>query len=106
MDAISVVKEAELSADKLIKDAENEVRESAAKAQADLEALLEEKTKEFKNAGQSLIEDAIKRGEEEAAPILAKGREDSEKITNVGKETLENAVKIIVERIVNKNGNS
>ena len=51
------------------------------------------------------MEAAEKKGNEEAAPIIEKGMAEVEDLRNVDKQKFDNVVKLVIERIVNNNGN-
>ena len=52
------------------------------------------------------MQDAIDAGNKEAEPILLKGKKDAEDIYNISEDKLDNAVKLVIERIVKIHGNS
>lgn len=52
------------------------------------------------------MNEAISAGNKEAEPILAKGKSEASDIENISEEKKNNAVKLVVERIVKIHGNS
>ena len=51
------------------------------------------------------MENALAEGNKVAEPILEKGKQESENIYNISDDKKNNAVKLVVERIVKANGN-
>lgn len=106
MDAISVVKDAESEAKKILQKAKEDALQERKSAEERLEARYQAKNKEYTDQANEEINQAKAEAEKDAEHILAQGREESEKITNISDEKLNIAVKKVVERIVNRNGNS
>lgn len=105
-DAIEAVREVEEKAKTLLQDAaltSKELRQEA-ESLADKEygqilAQAETKAKQLKDT-------AVLEGEAIAKPIIDKGMEEAKALFEMNDKELEPAVTIIIERIVNANGNS
>jgi V/A-type H+-transporting ATPase subunit G/H len=100
-----------------LKDAENQAEEIVNKAQADRKEIIkkaEEKAKEeytriiaeANSQVVSIMDTAVKEGEQKAAPIKEKGSQEEEAILNLTGVEFDKAVNMVIERIVNTNGNS
>lgn len=100
MDAISIVKDAEEKAKALVKEANDQAKKDIADAKERLKKDLDDSFKKFEDEGKAHVDQMRKSAEEEAAPILAKGKTLAEKISNMDGKKVENAVNLIVERMV------
>lgn len=105
-DAIEAVKAAEEKAKTLLNEAIVNSKESikaseqlAAEEYKRIISLAESEAKEIKNK-------AIQEGETLAKPIIERGTIEAKSLYDMNDDRLENAVNIIIERIVNANGNS
>lgn len=105
-EAIKAVKEAEAEANKILQEA----NETSRNLKREGEALAEEKYRqimeEAKREAEGIKEKALQEGEAIAKPIMEKGMKESEELAALSNEELDKAVNIIIERIVNINGNS
>lgn len=106
MDAINKIKEAECNAsailEKTIEDSKNIIKNAELKGENQYGTLIskaEEDTKLIKE--RALLEGNIK-----AEPILKIGEEQINKIINIQEDKFNLAVNLVIERIVNFNGNS
>lgn len=52
------------------------------------------------------MENAVKEGQQEAEPIIERGRQEEEAILGLNDGRLDKAINMVIERIVNSNGNS
>ena len=59
-----------------------------------------------KNDVKVIIESKEEEGRKESSPILEKGSTEREEILNLHEAAMQKAVNLVVERIVNVNGNS
>ena len=105
-DAIEAVKAAEENAKTILNEAnfafKNAVMNAEKKAEQEYDKILTFAEEEAKN-----IKDRfVKEGEDTSKPILEAGNKEVEKIKNIKDDALEDSVNIIIERIVNANGNS
>jgi V/A-type H+-transporting ATPase subunit G/H len=105
-EAIEAIKSAEDKAKEIINEATQASRDSLLEAKKKAEEeykniidLAETKAKEIKDK-------AIKDGEEIAKPIIDNGSVKANALNQLDNQKLESAVNIILERIVNPNGNS
>ncbi|MDV4150945.1 ATPase [Clostridium sp. AL.422] len=106
LEAINDIKRAEDQAEKLIQEATVRAKEiiKNTKIMAD-----EEYTKILESANlrkNEILEKAKKDGNIEAEPILNQGERDVQEIKNISAEKKNNAINLIVERIVKIHGNS
>lgn len=105
-DAIEAVKAAEENAKTILSEAnfafKNAVMDAEKKAEQEYDKILTFAEQEAKN-----IKDRfVKEGEDTSKPILEAGNKEVEKLKNIKDDALEDSVNIIIERIVNANGNS
>jgi len=105
-DAIEAVKFAEEKAKAIISEAtmisKSSLLESEQLAEQEYKRIIslgEGKAKEIKKK-------AIQEGDEIAKPIIDKGNMEAKSLYETKDEILENSINIIIERIVNANGNS
>ncbi len=105
-EAIEAVKKAEEEANNFLQSASQASRdlkkEAELLAEEKYKTIMEEADKEAK----ILRDRALQEGEEISKPVIEKGLEEAEKILAIKDEELKSAVNIIIERIVNVNGNS
>ncbi len=105
-DAIMSVKEAEGQVKEIIKESE----QNAIRSKEETIQYSEDESKriinEAKESAKALQEEARREGEAASVPILENGSLDAEKIIGINEEKISLAVNIIIERIVNANGNS
>lgn len=100
------IKKAEEEAFEIIKAAENERRAILKSAQNQALEKYDETLKEIKSKAKSIVDEAISLAEKEAYTISINGKNEISSIYNIPKERLDNAVKLIIERIVKNYGNS
>ncbi len=105
-DAIEAVREAELKAKSILEEAmvtrKNSRMEAERKSEDEYNKILSEAEAESRSIKDKALED----GESMAKPITEKGLKEAEAIKGLKDVNLESAVNIIIERIVNANGNS
>lgn len=105
-EAIEKVKEAEVQANVIMQEANQNSRDSKKEA----EILADEKYKqiigEAEKEAKQIQEKALQEGEVESKPILEKGLIEAKKLEEITDQDLNSVVNIIIERIVNANGNS
>ncbi len=105
-DAIEAIRNAEAEARTLLQNA----KDTSIELKNETEVLAEDKFNEIleeaREKAKQLKEASVKEGEALAAPILQEGKKESEALLAMKDEDLEVAVNIIIERIVNTNGNS
>lgn len=106
LEAIKEIKKAESKADEMIKSANVEAKDILQKANIEATDNYNKVLVEAKNKCNSIINDAIESGNKEAEPILQKGKQDAEAIYNIEDNKKNNAVKLVIERIVKIHGNS
>ncbi|HDK7167274.1 ATP synthase F0 subunit B [Clostridium sporogenes] len=105
-DAIKEIKAAEEEANKIINDAKLESREIIKKAE-------ENALKEYKDIinkssleAKRIMDEVESKANGEATLIFKEGKEKADEILNVSNDLLDKAVNLVVERIVNFNGDS
>lgn len=105
-EAIETIKEAEAKAQAILQEA----TQNAKNIRQEAEVLAEERYKSIIEEGdreaRGIRERAIKEAEEQSKPILEKGLDEAKKILEIPDNMIDGAVNIIIERIVNTNGNS
>lgn len=106
VEVIKDIKSAEEKADAIIKESQLEskdiIKNANIKAQNDYDSIINE----TKDKVKTIMEEAISLGEEEATPILELGKKKKEDILNVSQDRFQEAVKLVIERIVSINGDS
>ena len=106
LEAINYIKKAEEQAEELIQEATIKSKEIVKNAAIQAE---EEYNKILKDANlrkDEILKKAEEEGNVKAAPILEKGEKDVEEIKNISDDKKNNAINLIVERIVKIHGNS
>lgn len=105
-EAIGLVKDAEAKAKALIQDAVQASRKSKQEAEVSAEQEYNKIISEAKEEAERIKNKTIKEGETMAEPIVKKGIEEAKALKDLSSKDLDSAVNIIIERIVNANGNS
>lgn len=106
LEIIIEVKKAEDEANSIISNAQAESKEIIAKACLEADGEYRRIVDGAKVKAQRIMDEAITLGNKEAEPILYKGDEEVYKFSNLPEENINNAIKLVIERIVNINGNS
>lgn len=105
-EAILAVKKAEETAEKILTEVAQSskkiLEESTKKAEEEYKLIILEANKE----AETIKKTAVNEGEAIAKPILEKGKAEAETLGKIEDEKLKEMTNIIIERIVNKNGNS
>ncbi|HCQ89143.1 MULTISPECIES: ATPase [unclassified Clostridium] len=106
LEAINKVKTAEDQAaqalEKALKESKDIIKNAEREADKQYEARLTEAYKEAEQIKSKFISES----EVESEPIMKKGKEEVDHILNVDANKFNSAVKLVIERIVNFNGNS
>lgn len=105
-EAIISVKEAEEQAREMIEKAVQASKASKAEAIQGGEEEYSRIINEAEESARTIKEKALKEGEAASKPILENGISEASKIIDISDEKIDRAVNIIIERIVNANGNS
>ncbi|MDL2274200.1 hypothetical protein LJC34_06650 [Oscillospiraceae bacterium OttesenSCG-928-G22] len=100
-EAVYRIKEAEETAEKRQKDASAEASDIIANAKLHGESKKKSIVKDAEDRKREMIERATAAAVSAAEPVVLKGVEEREKIVNPGADKLEEAIRLIVERIVN-----
>lgn len=106
MDAINEVKKAEAEAEELIRKAQADSKEIINNANKEAEKIYANIISSAKVNAKSIMDEHIALGNQTAAPILERGKRESEEILNISADKLQNAVKLVIGRIVKSNGYS
>ena len=101
-EAIESIKQAELSADKMIKAAENKAKRIFDQAKAAAEKMENSIMKEARAKANLKIGIEQNRAERATKEILYKVRQESISIKNLSKEKHDAAVKLVLEKILSK----
>ena len=105
-EAIVSVKEAEEQVREMIEEAVQASKRSKAEAIQGGEEEYRKIVNEAEESARIIKEKALKEGEAASKPILENGISEASQIIDISDEKIDKAVNIIIERIVNANGNS
>lgn len=105
-EAILKVKQAEEQASELVRRANDEAKEQIRKAEADGLARQKEIILEANQMKAEMIEQANHKAVQGCADLLSEGEAQRQRILNPDPQKLEQAVQIVIERILNVNGDS
>jgi len=105
-EAIEAVKEAEAQAHAILQEATQASRDLMQTAEALAEDKYRQIMEEAEKEANAIKEQALSEGESIAKPIIEKGMQESQELAKMSNEDLDKTVNIIIERIVNVNGNS
>ena len=106
LDAINEIRKAEEKAEKIILDAKEKAKVIVNEAKIEAEKQYDDTISISKVKAAEIMNDAVEKGNNEASPILEKGKEDVDAISNMSQKIKDNAINIVVERIVKIHGNS
>jgi V/A-type H+/Na+-transporting ATPase subunit G/H len=106
LEAINKVKKAESESEELLKEATEKSKEIINNAKNEAENTYNKILNDANSKRNEIIRKAEDEGNAKAEPILVKGREEISQIKNIPKEKKNNAINLIVERIVKIHGNS
>lgn len=105
-DAIEAVKEAEEKSRIILQEASQASRDSRREAELNADSKYDEILDEADKEVKALKEKALKEGEAISTPMIDNGMKEAEKFIALTDTELDLAANIIIERIVNANGNS
>lgn len=105
-DAIEAVKEAEEKSRIILQEASQASRDSRREAELIADGKYNEILDEAEKQAKALRDKALKEGEEVSAPLIENGMKEAGKFIALTDTELDLAANIIIERIVNANGNS
>jgi V/A-type H+/Na+-transporting ATPase subunit G/H len=103
---IMEIKRAEDEALNLIKAAEAQGKDTVKAAHTEAAEKYNTALEKIKSRAKAIVDESVSSGEKEAAVIIERGRHHISDILNLPKQKLQSASKLIIERIVNSNGNS
>lgn len=105
-EVINEIQRAEAKADELIKNAQSDA--SKITKDAEKKSLLEYKKilDDAKAQRQQIMNDAVAKAEKNTEYIFEEGRNEANNIKKISNEKVERAVNLVIERIVNINGDS
>ena len=106
LEAINEIKEAEKKADAIISDAKQNAKEIVNNATKEADIKYDEIVSDAKTKANNLLSAALEEGNSNAEPILEMGEKEIEAIRNMSQDLKDNAINIVVERIVKIRGNS
>lgn len=104
-EAIYEVKKAEEKGSEILRSANEKAREIIKKAEVDATRKQREILNEAIQQKQKLLNEAVQRAEEDCIPLTLQSEQEKAAILNPDKQKFEKAVQIVIERIVNDNGN-
>lgn len=105
-EAIEKVREAEVQANVIMQEANQNSRDSKKEAEILADEKYKQIIREADREAKEIQEKALQEGEIESKPILEKGLIEAKKLEEITDQDLDSVVNIIIERIVNVNGNS
>jgi V/A-type H+/Na+-transporting ATPase subunit G/H len=106
LEEIKEIKRVEQEALTLIKAAEAQSKDTFKAAQSEAMERYNIALDEIKARAKAIVDEAVSLSEKEAAAILEKGHGEVKDIMDLPKRKLDTASKLIIERIVNSNGDS
>lgn len=106
LEAINKVKAAEDQATKIITDATVQSKNILKNAEEQSKIQYDSIINDAHKKGEEIKAKFLKDSEEKSEPILEKGKEAIESILNIDNSKFQGAVKLVIERIVNFNGDS
>lgn len=106
LEAIKDIRQTEEKAEETIRLAREQAKDIIKNAGIKAKEKYDEIILSGKNDVKVIIESKEEEGIKQSSPILGKGNVEKEDILNLNEEKLQKAVNLVVERIVNINGNS
>jgi V/A-type H+-transporting ATPase subunit G/H len=106
LEAIEEIKKAEIQGEEIISKAKAKSRELIKSTSMEMEIEYKKVIESAQNEYNMILQEAEKSVDIRSIPILNDGKEKVSEITNIPQERFNTAVNIVIERIVNKNGNS
>ncbi|WP_454053987.1 ATPase [Clostridium sp. Marseille-Q7071] len=106
LEAINKVKTAEDQAAQILEKALKESKDIIKNAEREADKQYEVRLTEAYKEAEQIKSKFISESEVESEPIMKKGKEEVGHILNVDANKFNSAVKLVIERIVNFNGNS
>lgn len=106
LEAINEIKEAEKKAEMIISEAKQNAKEIVSGATKEADIKYDEIISEAKAKANNLLNAALEEGNSNTEPILKIGEKEIEAIRNMSQDLKDNAINIVVERIVKIHGNS
>ena len=105
-DAVRRVKDSEADAKKIIDDANSKSTEIIESAKVDAKEAYDSLIEKAKKNRANIIKKAKETGAKNSEPILNEAKKEIDKSFNFSDDRAHDAIKSVVERIVNNNGNS
>ena len=105
-EAIEAVKASEEEARTILQEANQKAKDSKKETELMANQKYQEIIKGAMDECEALKQQALSEGESTSKPIIEKGIQDAKKISGLTDKDLDSAVNIIIERIVNADGNS
>lgn len=106
LEAINEIKETEKKAEAIILDSKQNAKEIISNATKEADIKYDEIVSGAKTKANSLLKSALEEGNSNAEPILKVGDKEVKNIHNMSQDLKDNAINIVVERIVKIHGNS
>ncbi|MGL5764869.1 MAG: ATPase [Sarcina sp.] len=106
VEIISEIKNTEQVAREIIINANKEAKEIISKATLEAEQSHKAILDDAKCEGQKIIDAAVTSANIKAEKLFEQGKKDCKSITDLDKEKIDQAVKLVIERIVNIHGDS
>lgn len=105
-DAVKRVRDSEADAKKIIDDANSKSKEIIESAKIDAKQAYDDLVSKAKENRVHILEKARVKGEKDSIPIIDEAKAQIDDLSNIDVNLASNAIKSVVERIVNNSGNS
>ncbi|MGG5462262.1 V-type ATP synthase subunit H [Clostridium sp. B9] len=106
IEAIKEIKKVEMQADEMIKKSHEQSKKIISDATIEGDERYNSIIKEARNAAQEIMNNAEEAGRKEAEIILSEGKGQCTNVSNLTGDRINDAVNLVIERIVKTNGNS
>ncbi|MDR0880167.1 MAG: ATPase [Clostridioides sp.] len=106
VEALEKIQQAESNAKSIVDDAMDQSRKILSQAETKANQEYQKIVDQAKEEAVGIRNDATNRGNLQSQPIIAKGEKEVEAILSTSGEKIDQAVKLVIERIVKFNGNS
>ncbi|WP_300350276.1 V-type ATP synthase subunit H [Clostridium sp.] len=106
IEAIKEIRKVEMQADEMIKESHEQSKKIISDATIEGDKRYNEIITEAKNVAKEIMNNAEDAGKKEAEIILSEGKGKCAEVSNLTGDKINDAVNLIIERIVKTNGNS
>ena len=106
IEAIKEIRKVEMQADEMIKKSHEQSKKIISDATNEGEKRYNEIISEAKSVAQEIMNNAEEAGKKEAKIILSEGKGKCAEVSDLTSDKINDAVNLVIERIVKTNGNS